>query len=104
MRAATEDEIGGGDAWRVYDYVARHFLGSISPDCVMRKTKAMFAVGGETFTSSGTVVLKPGFTSVMPWKVGDQFTDAWGVALFVTSAFVVLTNWLHLHQVVLLLG
>ena len=37
VRSATETELGGGDAWRVYDYVARHFLGSVSPDAVYRK-------------------------------------------------------------------
>lgn len=32
MRCATEAELGG-DAWRLYEYVTRHFLGSVSPDC-----------------------------------------------------------------------
>jgi hypothetical protein len=27
--------------------------------------------GGENFTASGTVVLKPGFTAIMPWRVGQ---------------------------------
>lgn len=34
VAAATEEDLGGGDTWRVYDYVARHFLGSISPPAV----------------------------------------------------------------------
>jgi DNA topoisomerase IA len=25
----------------IYDYVARHFLGSLSADCVLKKTKAV---------------------------------------------------------------
>lgn len=33
MRSATESELGGGDTWRLYEYVTRHFLGSVSPDC-----------------------------------------------------------------------
>lgn len=33
MRSATESELGGGDSWRLYEYVTRHFLGSVSPDC-----------------------------------------------------------------------
>lgn len=32
-RSATESELGGGDSWRLYEYVTRHFLGSVSPDC-----------------------------------------------------------------------
>lgn len=42
--------------------MARHFLGSLSPDCVYKKSKASFAAGSETFTTSGTMVVRPGFT------------------------------------------
>ena len=58
-----------GDSWRIYDYVVRHFLGSISPDCVFRRTKATLTCGGETFSCTGTQALRPGFTAVMPWRV-----------------------------------
>lgn len=30
VRAATSDELGGGEAWLIYEYVARHFLASLS--------------------------------------------------------------------------
>lgn len=42
VRAATESELGGGEAWLIYDYVARHFLGSLSGDCLLKRTKAVF--------------------------------------------------------------
>lgn len=71
VRAATEAELGGGDSWLIYDYVARHFLASLSGDCVLKKTKAVLAGGGETFSASGSVVLRPGFTAIMPWKVSQ---------------------------------
>lgn len=74
VRAATEDELGGGDTWRVYDYVVRHFLGSVSPEAVYRKQKAVLAGGGEIFTAHGTVAVRPGFAAIMPWKVGG-----WGL-------------------------
>ena len=32
MRSATEDMLGV-DAWRLYQYVCQHFLGTVSPDC-----------------------------------------------------------------------
>lgn len=32
MRSATEDMLGK-DAWRLYQYVCQHFLGTVSPDC-----------------------------------------------------------------------
>ena len=70
VRAATEDELGGGPTWLLYDYVARHFLGSLSPDSVLTKTKVVMSGGGEGFSLTGSVVVKPGFTTVMPGKVG----------------------------------
>lgn len=39
-------------------------------DFVLQKTKAVMTAGGETFTATGSVVLRPGFTAIMPWKVG----------------------------------
>ena len=71
VRSASEAEVGGGDAWRLYDYVSRHFLGSISPDATFRKTVASFSAGGEQFSAAGVMPLRPGFTAVMPWKVRD---------------------------------
>lgn len=32
MRLANEDMLGK-DAWKLYEYVCQHFLGSVSPDC-----------------------------------------------------------------------
>jgi hypothetical protein len=43
--------------------------GFVAGDCVLKKTKAVLAGGGETFTASGSVVVRPGFTTSMPWKV-----------------------------------
>lgn len=77
VRCASEAELGGGDTWRLYDFVARHFLGSLSPDCVVRKTRASLAAGTESFAASGTLVLRPGYAAIMPWKVGRR---AWGGA------------------------
>jgi hypothetical protein len=79
MRAASEDELGGGDTWRLYDYVARHFLASVSPDAVYRKTKAVLTAGGETFSATGSTTVKPGWLAIMPWKVGGGLR--WGDGL-----------------------
>ncbi|KAF5836440.1 DNA topoisomerase [Dunaliella salina] len=66
--SASEAEIGGGDAWRLYDYVVRHFLGTVSPDAVFKKTKACFQAAGEVFYAHGAMAQKPGFTAIMPWR------------------------------------
>lgn len=68
MVMATEQDLDG-DSWRIYDYVTRHFLGSVSPDCIYRRTKASFSCAGETFSATGTNPVKAGFTAVMPWTV-----------------------------------
>lgn len=51
---ANEGELEGEQA-RLYDLVTRHFIATVSPDCVYEKTKATFECGGETFTLSGKV-------------------------------------------------
>ena len=68
VRGATEEMLGGGDSWRLYEFVCRHFLGSISRDCVVKSTKILFKAGDETFSAHGTTVVHPGFTAVMHWK------------------------------------
>ena len=47
------------------------FPRSVSPDAVYRKTRAVLTGGGETFLAHGVMVSRPGFTTIMPWKVGS---------------------------------
>lgn len=70
--------MGGGDAWRIYDFVSRHFLGSISGDATFRRTSAHFSAGGENFSSGGVLPLRPGFTAIMPWKVDSACVKHFG--------------------------
>lgn len=67
VRGATEDMLGG-DAWRLYDFVCRSFLGSLSRDCITKSTKMVLKAGDETFHAHGTSVVSPGFTTIMHWK------------------------------------
>ena len=57
---------------RVYDYICRHFLGSLSPDAVSSRTSATFTAAAETFTAQGTLPVRPGFTAIMPWRVSSE--------------------------------
>lgn len=54
----------GNDEWRVYEYVARHFLATISPDAKLTKRAVTFKAGQHEFTLSGSSTLSPGFTEV----------------------------------------
>ena len=65
---ATESDVGGGDAWRLYDFIARRFVASVSSDCAYVRQRATLDVAGERFAVDGRSVTDPGWTSVMPWR------------------------------------
>ncbi|KAG3278757.1 DNA topoisomerase 3-beta-1 isoform X4 [Ictidomys tridecemlineatus] len=67
MRSATEAELGG-DAWRLYEYITRHFIATVSHDCKYLQSTISFRIGPELFTCSGKTVISPGFTEIMPWQ------------------------------------
>ncbi|CAG8732157.1 11364_t:CDS:10, partial [Acaulospora morrowiae] len=71
-RAAREGELSG-DSWRIYNYITRHFLGSISPNLRYQKTSYTIKVGNEYFECSGSKVIQPGFSAIMHWRtMSDQ--------------------------------
>ena len=52
MRIADEGELYG-DTWRIYDFIARTFIGSISPNLQYSTTTAKIAIGNERFECKG---------------------------------------------------
>ncbi len=83
--------------WRIYDYITRHFIATvsvsfihsfvrpsvhpsmhqslpvscwfqISPDCKYLQTTVTFEIGNEVFSAVGKRLISPGFTSVMTWQ------------------------------------
>lgn len=85
-RMVTSDELHDRDAWRVYDYIMRHFLGSLSGDLKYKQTTITFMIGKEMFRKKGAVVTYAGFSKFMTWisveegylsstiKIGDEFS------------------------------
>ncbi|KAB0398027.1 hypothetical protein E2I00_005584 [Balaenoptera physalus] len=67
MKSATEAELGG-EAWRLYEYITRHFIATISHDCKYLQSTISFRIGPERFTCTGKTVISPGFTEIMPWQ------------------------------------
>lgn len=65
-RVANEGDFAG-DTWRLYDFIARTFIGSISPGLKYTTTNVTFSIGLEQFECKGTKVTSPGFSSVMHW-------------------------------------
>lgn len=68
MKAASRNELDG-DAWKLYDYITRHFIGTLARDCKYLSTTATLVINEEVFTVTGKTLLDPGFTTVMPWHV-----------------------------------
>ncbi|KAJ8984467.1 hypothetical protein NQ317_012533 [Molorchus minor] len=57
-----------GDSWRLYDYITRHFIGTLAKDCTYLSTTATLIINEEIFTVTGKSLLDPGFTKVMTWQ------------------------------------
>ncbi|XP_041366537.1 DNA topoisomerase 3-beta-1-like [Gigantopelta aegis] len=67
MKAASESALDH-DSWRLYDYITRHFIATLSPDCTYLQTTVSFEIGAEKFSCTGKTLLDPGYTSVMEWQ------------------------------------
>ena len=64
MRSAGPGELYG-DSWKVYEYIARHFLASLSPDCRYHKTKVVVDLNGELFSTVGKQLEAAGWTEIL---------------------------------------
>jgi len=74
MRAATRNELDG-DSWKIYDYVVRHFIGTVSYNCKYQSTTIKMDINGENFSYSGKKLTDLGFTKVMTWQaITDEET------------------------------
>ena len=67
MRPASKNELEG-DSWKIYDYVVRHFIGTVSYNCKYQSNMIKFDIGGEKFSYTGKKVLELGYTAVMTWQ------------------------------------
>ncbi len=47
---------------RLYDFIARNFLASISSDAAIRNLTVSFKIGEHDFSLKGTTIVNPGFT------------------------------------------
>ena len=68
--SASRSDLGDRE-WKLYQFIARTFLGSISEDAVFDQVRLLFKVGlNETFKLKGVVLKKPGFLEIMSWQLG----------------------------------
>ena len=63
-RAVSRGDLDG-DSWRLYDYIVRHYLATVSTNCKYEQTSVDIECGGEQFSLTGKKVTDPGFTAIM---------------------------------------
>ena len=66
MRSASRGSLGDRE-WKVYEFIAKNFFGSISSDATYQAVEALFTVGREEFVLTGTKLIKEGFLRIMKW-------------------------------------
>jgi hypothetical protein len=52
MKVVTKEQLPE-DEWRLYEYITRHFIASLSDDCTYKEIVIIFDIGGETFFLTG---------------------------------------------------
>ncbi|KAL5466676.1 hypothetical protein EMCRGX_G030820 [Ephydatia muelleri] len=67
MKNASRDQLSDTE-WRVYEFIARHFLATLYPDCKYKVVEVQLSLGSESFQWSGVTPVTPGFTEVYPWQ------------------------------------
>jgi len=76
LKAATREEVGGGQAWRVYDFITRHFLGSLGDNlCFTRRIAELQIDGVEDYDARFELeevsVDSLGFAGACSWVLRD---------------------------------
>lgn len=71
MKSANEAELGG-DTWRLYSYIVRHFIATVSGDCRYLLCSVTFELGTETLSCEGRTVIDPGFTGILDSQQLDE--------------------------------
>ncbi|OTF75578.1 hypothetical protein BLA29_011240, partial [Euroglyphus maynei] len=65
MKAATPIELGG-DSWRIYEYITRHFMATLSTDMIHDVVTIIAEIGSQSFRTSSSELKYPGFSKFLP--------------------------------------
>lgn len=71
VKAASRNWLSEAE-WKVYSFITKSFLGSISKDATFDAVVAVFESGGELFKLQGRVLINPGFLEVMTWHTSTD--------------------------------
>ncbi|CAJ0845269.1 1164_t:CDS:10 [Entrophospora sp. SA101] len=67
MKLANEGDLHG-DLWRVYSFITKYFLGSISKNIKLKENTILIKIANESFEITGAKVIEPGFSKIMHWR------------------------------------
>src|SRR5439155_663646 len=74
---AKKADIRRQDHWRIFELVARRFLATVAPACIVDVSEAKLDAGGEKFAADGYVVKDPGWRKYYPyWTVRESAMPA----------------------------
>ena len=65
MKCANYNELTG-DAWRLYEYIARHFIASLAPDMIHEVITIEVDINSQRFQATCSSVVSPGYTKFLP--------------------------------------
>ena len=78
LKSATREQVGGGSEWRVYEFVVRTFLGSLSDELVFTRQIAELEIGEDKLEIEQIQVDSVGFAGVCNWVLRDIGADSKG--------------------------
>ena len=70
MRVASPETLQG-DRWRIYEYVTRHFIASLSPHATYEVTRSQLKYGPEVFVKTWRSIGDSGWTAVLGENAGN---------------------------------
>jgi DNA topoisomerase-1 len=69
---APDPEKLDGQAWRLYNLVARRFMATLSQPAILESTRVDIDVAGEPFVAHGDVVVVPGYRAIYPYGLRKE--------------------------------
>jgi DNA topoisomerase-3 len=68
---ASQEELSG-DEWRIYEFVTKYYIATVSPDCRYEELTVTVKIENEEFSATGKSLTTKGWTELMPWKQVDS--------------------------------
>ncbi len=58
--------------WKLYDFVVRHFLATMSDKALLKRQQLIVQIGGEQFKVSGVRIVQPGYLEIYKYEIPQE--------------------------------